>query len=539
MGKRVVIIYAMMVLGFSLLSMRIAMIISTDRLSQASTAQSSFVLEVGESRGTIYDRYFAPLTNNKVYNVAAVLPGVESKNALLSKISPKDKETAMKMLDGGAPFVCPVDTPYIYSKGIDVFKLYRRNSDDQLAVHIVGQLDPETGKGSSGLEYALDEYLRSKGGKLSIRYPTNGLRQSLSAGEIIDTGYHDGGGVVTTLDSDIQALTEKAARSIPKGSVVVQDCITGDLLAAASTPSFNPNDVAASLSDPNAPFVNRSFSAYSVGSTFKLLVAATALEQGFSTERTYECKGYIMVGDQRINCHKLTGHGTLNMTEALEKSCNPYFISIAMQLGGKDLAYKASQLGFGSPTEFLLGYKTKAGNLPSYDQLKLPAATANLGFGQGDLLATPIQMASLVSSIANGGKFVNPRLITGFTDNGSSISTHTAVYSPQQVFSKAAADQVKRMMISVVEKGSGKPAMPEIGGAGGKTASAQSGQFVDGKEVIQAWFGGFYPADSPRYTIMVLVEGGDSGTDTACPVFKEICDGIYDIESRRKGLQQQ
>lgn len=538
MGKRVVIIYSLMVLGFSLLSLRIAMIISSDKLSQASTAQSSFVLDVGESRGTIYDRYFAPLTNNKVYNVAAVLPGVEAKNALLAKISSKDKDTAMKMLDGGAPFVCPVESPYIYSKGIDVFKLYKRTSDDQLAVHIVGQLDPETGKGSSGLEYALDEYLRSKGGRISIRYPTNGLRQSLSAGEIVDTGYHDGGGVVTTLDSDIQALAEKAARAIPKGSVVVQDCITGDLLAAVSTPSFNPNDLGASLSDPNAPFVNRSFSAYSVGSTFKLLVAATALEQGFTIDRTFDCKGYIMIGDQRINCHKLVGHGVLNMTQALEKSCNPYFISIAMQLGGKDLAYKASQLGFGAPTEFLPGYKTKSGNLPSYDQLKLPAATANLGFGQGDLLATPIQMASLVSSIANGGKFVNPRLIVGFTDNGSSISTHTAVYTPQIVFHKAAADKVKQMMISVVENGSGKPAKPEIGGAGGKTASAQSGQFVDGNEVIQAWFGGFYPADTPRYTIMVLVEGGDSGTDTACPVFKEICDGIYEIESRRKGLQQ-
>ena len=141
-------------------------------------------------------------------------------------------------------------------------------------------------------------------------------------------------------------------------------------------------------------------------------------------------------------------------------------------------------------------------------------------------------MANLVSAVANGGGAVEPRLVAGSTSDGEHIENQTAVYSAKRVFLPSAAQKVKEMMIAVVNEGSGKNAMPKHGGAGGKTASAQSGQFVDGKETVHAWFSGFYPAEKPRYTIVVLAEGGESGSDAACPVFAEIADGLWELGER-------
>jgi cell division protein FtsI/penicillin-binding protein 2 len=171
---------------------------------------------------------------------------------------------------------------------------------------------------------------------------------------------------------------------------------------------------------------------------------------------------------------------------------------------------------------------------PDARELIAPAAVANFGFGQGRLTATPIQIATLISAFANGGGVVTPRLVAGSTEDGTKLKSQTVIYSPKTLFTKSAADTVAKLMISVVEEGSGKNAKPQFGGAGGKTASAQTGQFVDGKETVHAWFSGFYPAEQPRYSIVVLVEGGNSGSDAACPIFAEIANGIGRIEQNRR-----
>ncbi len=236
--------------------------------------------------------------------------------------------------------------------------------------------------------------------------------------------------------------------------------------------------------------------------------------------------GAVDIDGQIFRCHNLSGHGVLDMAGALEKSCNPYFITLAIDVGGPSLVRKAEMRGFGASAQLADGYRTETGSLPTMQELTSRAATGNFGFGQGSLTATPLQIAALVSSMANGGKAVVPRLVEGTTGDGRTFSSRTAVYSPSQVFTPAAAAAVRDMMVKVVEEGSGSTAKPETGGAGGKTASAQTGKFVGDKEVVHAWFGGFFPAENPRYTIIVLVEGGESGTETAAPVFKEIADGI-------------
>jgi len=177
---------------------------------------------------------------------------------------------------------------------------------------------------------------------------------------------------------------------------------------------------------------------------------------------------------------------------------------------------------------------TASGSLPDEAELSAPAAVANFGFGQGRLTATPIQIAALISAFANGGGAVTPRLVMGSTADGEKMERSTAVYSPRRLFTEQAAEEVKQLMISVVEEGSGKNAKPSHGGAGGKTASAQTGQFIKGEERVHAWFSGFYPAQQPRYVITVLAEDGDSGSEAACPVFAEIANGIWRLENQRK-----
>lgn len=536
MYKRFLAVFSLMIFLFGLLIARLSLLAVTEPLIQAAQQQSATVLTVAETRGVIYDRKLRPLTGLETKNIAAVMPNNQAADVLMRATPISKRAELQKKLTTMHPFLWEVEYDSLYAKGLEVFPVPQRYLDDQPAVHLIGQIDPATEKGASGLERAYDSLLSSAGGIVQMRYATDALQRGIEASppEIIDSGYLSGAGLILTIDRDIQLIAENAAKSLGCGAIVIMDPYTGDILACVSVPTYNPNNPADALNDPNSPFFNRAFAAYSVGSTFKLLTAATALESGYTVDRKYTCVGQIEVLDQIFHCHNLAGHGTLNMQEALNHSCNPYFISLALELGGPILAYKAQQLGFGTSFEAAPGFSTASGTLPTLKELSAPAAVANFGFGQGVLTSTPIQIATLVSAIANGGGAVTPRLVAGTTSNGKEITTSTATYSPRSVFREQAALQVKDMMVDVVEEGSGKNAKPKHGGAGGKTASAQTGQYKDGVEIVHAWFSGFYPAEQPQYSIVVLVEGGDSGSDAACPIFAEIADELYELEQKLK-----
>lgn len=535
MAKRIFAAYCAVILCFSLLLARLAMLCSAEPLAAAQRQQSAAVLTIAQTRGVIYDRRLRPLTGMVSRNIAAVQPNDRSADAVMRATPPERRQQLSQLLRSFMPFLWEVEEREIYAKGVEVFEVPQRYIGEQPAAHIIGQLDPATGRGASGLEKAYDDMLASMGGTLKIRYSTDALRRGIGddAPRVENSGCNSGAGIVLTIDRDIQQIAEQAAKSLKKGAVVVMEPYTGDILACASYPVFNPLSPADSMKNADEPFFNRAFAAYSVGSTFKLLTACCALEAGTGIDRSYNCEGAIEVKDRLFRCHNLAGHGEIDMPEALRRSCNPYFISLALETGGQTLLYKARLLGFATAFEAAPGFSTASGTLPTQNELIAPAAVANFGFGQGVLTATPIQVACLISAVANGGGAVEPRLVAGSTADGERMENQTAVYSAKSVFLPSAAQSVKEMMVSVVEDGSGKNAMPKHGGAGGKTASAQSGQYVDGKETVHAWFSGFYPAEKPRYTIVVLAEGGESGSDAACPVFAEIADGLWELEHRQ------
>ena len=173
------------------------------------------------------------------------------------------------------------------------------------------------------------------------------------------------------------------------------------------------------------------------------------------------------------------------------------------------------------------------GFLPTAAEIKTVGDLANLSFGQGSLSVSPVQLASFISAIVNSGKKPQPQLIKGYSsDDGTRLDKALSSASFTTAFSAEVSAKIKELMISAVENGTGSPAKPENGGAGGKTGSAETGQYLEnGRQIINALFCGFYPAMKPKYSIVVLVENGGSGSLTAGPIFKEICDALYNLES--------
>ncbi len=529
MNRRMIAAYAISIGLLAGTMFRVYYVSQGDFLAEAALRQSSYSLVVAEVRGSIYDCNMQPLVNAEKRLVGAVLPTPESAAALLEVVPNESREALMTMLEGGKPFLFPLETDEIYANGVDIFEVPVRYAQQQTAVHVLGYVQDDGRQGVAGIEKAYDELLGSSGNRFGLRYNIDAAGHFFAGESPQPIGSYGSapGGVVLTLDSRIQAAAEEAVKThgMEKGAVVVMDIYTGDIKAMVSMPLYDPNNVAAQLEDPDGPFLNRTLHSYNVGSSFKLAVAAAALQQGISPSKSYTCTGEVQVGDQTFRCNRAGGHGTIDMQEAVKHSCNAYFIYLARDVGAGAVHSIASQMGFGTAAQLAPELKSQSGNLTDLSLLS-GGELANFAFGQGMLTATPIQIAQMVSTIANGGMSVTPRLVEGVTKDGLALSESTPVYAQNQVLRKRTSDYLHQFMVATVESGSGTNATPRQGGAGGKTASAQTGQMVDGKEIVHAWFAGFYPAQAPRYSIVVLVEGGDSGGRASAPIFKDIADAI-------------
>jgi penicillin-binding protein 2 len=531
MHKRALGIFCCITLLFTVTILRVYALSTSDSLVATAGSQGVYRLDVATTRGVIYDRNMNKLVNKEHTYLASVMPTIQAANALLPLMPEgSERETLLANLQSGAPFVLGLSYNDIYANGVDVFRIPRRYSDNQLAPHVVGYLSGDGERGVSGIEKAYDAFLRETGSAIRMKYETDAMGHLMTgtgAGVERDGEEEAKGGVVLTLDSGIQKLVQNAlANGCDKGAAVVMDVVTGDILAMASLPTYDPNNIAASFASADAPFINRAVSGYSIGSAFKVLVSTAALEAGISPSFTHTCTGLVEIDGLTFRCNNHAIHGQLDMARALQVSCNAYFIALAAEMSPAYLVSMVRNLGLSSALELAPGLTTQPGNLPDSDELSYAAAYANFSFGQGSSLATPLQMATAVAEIANSGLSVTPRLVKGFTLDGETLADEVPLYSSNRVIGEDTAAAVRTLMISVVEEGSGRTAKPLQGSAGGKTSSAQTGQMADGKEIVHAWFVGFYPAMQPRYSIAIFVEGGESGEKVAAPIFRQIADGI-------------
>ena len=494
---------------------------------KVGTQQGVRVKEIDTSRGNIYDRKLVPFTNSAMNTVACIKPTSSALQALHGYDN--DTDTLSLLADGN--FVLKeVESGEIFKdcRDISCLPVYERYSDNTL-LHILGYTD-STDTGVSGIEKYFNEELKNAGGALSVAYYTdaNGRMLTDEPAEIRDNGYYTKSGLALTIDKKMQSILEAAMENgnIEKGAGIILDVQSNEILACASFPIYDRENISSALNDTRAPFINRAFSQFPVGSVFKVVTSAAAIESGVLL-RQYNCNGKITLNGNTFNCSKLDGHGEIDFTTALAKSCNPYFIDIGVKAGAQSILKLSQKLRLGESTDFGNGYVTDTGILPDADELVSNADTGNLAFGQGRLSATPLQIATVFSCIANDGYYTAPSLILGTVDKSGNLLKSTKEKTKEKVISSEACNIIKTALAKTVTEGTGTTAQSNIYTCCTKTATAQSGQYDEnGNEIKFCWFVGFFPKENPQYTICIMKEQGSSGGSDCGPVFKEIAENI-------------
>lgn len=498
--------------------------VSTQNYAEAQAKQSSKRITVSRVRGTIFDCNTVPLTNSTSKLIAAVSPTVRATVAISALLEDEKRDYVLDQLRHGTPVVCEV--PYDPEcEGIAVTEVYTHATSETPAVHTVGYTDGD-GHGVSGLEAAYDDILFSKK-KVDAVFSADGKGGILSGDEpyFENAATAIGNGVITTLDINIQNITENACQGIITGAAVVCEIESGKIRAIHSRPTFDITDVSASLSGENSPLLDRTLAAFSVGSVFKPCVAAALLENGNADEKCL-CTGNVVIGNRTFNCHARSGHGEVDLKTAVANSCNSFFYGIAAKVGADAICKMASALGFGSSLTLCKGIKTASGNMPKSATLTTDADLANIGIGQGQLLLSPVSMLTLYCAIAADGCYITPSLTEGIVQNGK--ITESRKISPTKVMSADTAAALRECLEEVIISGTGGAAAPTHCKAAGKTATAQTGRYLNGKEITNSWFCGYFPADAPKYAVAVMSEGTPQKSTAA--VFADIADGICELK---------
>ena len=519
-GRRVLVLYGSLLLGFAVVLCRLFWLCSNTAYAARAEAQSTATLMFPARRGNFYDCNGHLLTGLGEQWLALSLPGEGSYTKLYPYASKAGQAMLYQKRNASRPFLVEV-TRDVSAMGAWCYAVPRRYGDAPLASALLGYLDGE-GHGVAGLEAALEDLLSGTGAqdKLVCAVNAQGKLRSGTEPELVKS---DSGavGVQLTLSRSIQRAAEAVAvQTMQSGCILVLDAASAKVRACASTPGFDPENVSASLNAPDSPLVNRAFQAYAVGSVFKPVLAAAALEAG-KTGLVWDCPGYCVVDGQVFRCAGGVPHGEVDLAAALQKSCNGYFIRLGQELGPERVREMAVRLGFGRALNLADTLSTAAGQLPEAETLTSSGAFANFCFGQGELLATPIQIAAMMNTIAAGGIWREPLFLECTLDETTGEPlTALAHRGARRVFSAQTAQAC------VVTEGTGHEAAPTEGTAAGKTGTAQTGQFAAGKELKNYWFAGFYPVRNPRYTIVVLQDGQTGPSRTSAAIFAQVCDAL-------------
>ena len=529
MQKRSVALLAAVLFALSGIMVKI-MRLTSEPFSDVSGTDSTLTVTVAEARGTVYDRHLERLTNAHSSYKASIVALPEAMAALSNTLSPDEWADVNTQLQTGKPLTLSSQSPMPLVAGIRQFVTPVRYSDDQIAAHLIGYLGDDGETGVSGIEKAFDKELKEASGSITVRYQADGRGSALIGGpvQVSNTLFRADAGIALTIDSQIQRLTETiVGQKISKGAVVILQPSTGDILALASFPSFSPNQLSSYLDRKDSPLFNRFLASYNCGSVFKTVSSIAALESGIPLSQTFNCTGAFSVGVNQIKCHYLLGHGILDMCGGFAKSCNPYYIQLAQLMGGAPLYRTACSLGFDSPLLLAKGYATARATIPGEQELSQETVLANVSFGQGELLTSPIHIAQMTACVVNDGQYYRSNVYHGAVDVVGNL-TPAERDAPVQVCSPKTASTIRDMMIAVVEEGSGKSAKPTVGGAGGKTGTAETGWVgEDGKTMVQNWFTGFFPAENPQYVITVMAEDSGRTGESTASVFAELCDMLY------------
>lgn len=531
-SRRAYLAFVLCLAACSALAVRLwSLAVYTEPIEQALAGQYTRRAEVASHTGFIFDRDGALLSHTQNGSVALVNPdAIGDKSAALEYLLPHtalSSDTLIEKLSSSEPFsITLADSPAEKPpRGIYVYPRYEE-SLGSFCRHLIGYRDAD-GRGQCGLYKKYASLLERKS-TLSYRYEADTAGNILSADTfaVHNNGYTDSFGLVTTIDSALQSALEQVCdESMEMGAAVVcsLDGAAGYRVAAlVSRPAYQADAVGDVLSSDEGELVNRAFSLYTPGSVFKTVTVAAALEKDASyADFVCTCTGSITVGGKVFRCHRHSGHGEQSMETAYANSCNVYFITLAEEIGLDCIADMAQTLGMGQ-THALGGLYIPASHIPDRAMRESPAYTANISIGQGDLLITPLELASVYAAAVTGIER-DLTLVSGFYENGT--YTNFSDSRPRRVLSERTVAKLRSMMRACVRFGTGTKAQTADLEIGGKTATAQSGQYKDGSEVIHRTFVGVYPLNDPKYVVVILCDGnGNNAAPTT--IFSEYVSAV-------------
>ena len=547
------------------------------------------------SRGRILDRHGRLLAGNEQTYRATIVAeqarGVETTLdtlGMLVEISPTDRErilrevrrkrsfvpvTILENLDWDAVARIEVNAPALPGVVIDEGQNRQYPYGEDFA-HVLGYVAAVserdlTGEpllelpgfriGKAGVERTYDRVLRGSGGRSEVEVNAFGrVIRELSRRE-----GEPGADLTVTLDLDLQRLASARLQG-ESGAIVVIDIHGGDVLALASSPSYDPGAFARGLkreewrdliTNPRAPLSNKAVAGqYAPGSTFKIPVALAGLEKGVITTSTpVFCGGSVRLGDSRFHCWKRGGHGTVSLREGIVQSCDVYFYEVARRLGVDAIAEMARRLGLGATLGLDLPDE-QAGLIPTRDwkraKMNQPwhqGETLIAGIGQGYVLSTPLQLAVMTARVANGGYSVTPRLVRA----GRNPSAAAADLFPDIGIAESHLRPVLDAMDRVVNAGSGTARSSAIREPGlemaGKTGTSQVRRITAAERARGVWknedlpwerrdhalFVGYAPVHTPRYAVAVIIEHGGGGSKVAAPIARDILLAAQKLDALR------
>lgn len=557
----------------------------------AAQAKQNRVREVTTEapRGRILDRKGRELVTNRPTMAVVVAPSTKDDEKLLARLSTvlnmpvADIKTRVSSVRQAplAKRTVAIDVPMAAAAylsehepefpGVEVHtQAVRKYPQGALAAHVLGyagevsqtELESQDSPyqygdivGKAGAEKSFESVLQGDRGRQLIEVDAVGRPRRV----ILDSDPVPGRDVVLTIDSEVQQIAEKALAEAMAdahkdkftkaraGAAIAIEVKTGEVIAMASLPTYNPelflggisqgNWAALTSKDSEYPLTNRAIMAqYPAASTFKAMTGLAGLEAGFTTTgSTYDCEGkWIGMGAQwKKYCWKHEGHGTESFMEGIKDSCDVVFYEIGYRFykdKGEKLQKFARRFGFGSKSGIDLpgevsgripdaAWKASYNeNYPEY-QRWLPGDTVNLAIGQGDLLVTPLQLLDSYAGIANGGKVMRPHVNKQVLDaqGKAAISAQPEVAFDTKT-SKRNLSSMKTALVSVTEDGTGSGAFVGFPvQVAGKTGTAQ----VTGKDDM-ALFVGFAPAEKPKYAVVVVIEEGGHGGSVAGPAARQI-----------------
>ncbi|NSW92352.1 MAG: peptidoglycan glycosyltransferase [Firmicutes bacterium] len=512
-----------------------------EKLSRAASVQRIANARIEKARGDILDRNGIPLTNRSEKYIIVLKPLIlkEDKNSLkrISDILGTNFQKLEEEVEKGEkPILIEVDkerknlVKSLECPGISIINSLYRYDNNSVAKHILGYVNKSDGNGEAGIEKFYNKTLACDSWYMLgvVTDGRNNILPGMGYRLIRAEGENKKLNVKLTIDYHIQKIVEEVMeRNNVTGAIVVEEVNSGDVVAIASKPDFNQDNVSQYLNSPNNELFNKAVASYNLGSIFKIIDAAAMFELKDSWEEEYLCTGSIKVGDREFKCYsyKDGGHGLLDLKKAFALSCNTYFIDAALnKINAKSLIEMAKRFGLGSFTGIRSqGIEESAGNLPSIDTWFSGGDIANISIGQGEIMATPLQVADMVATVANGGIKNTINIVDSIVDENGNKVRDIRQKQGKRIINKDIANKIKNLMESVINEGTGTMInLEEYGGAAGKTGSAETGQYKDGESIVHAWFAGYFPKKNPKYSIAVFIENGKVGGKTAGPIFQEI-----------------